>query len=124
MLKRIKAAYVAFRSPAVVEVRDALTGAMTRREFLRIADKIINRAQRSSQTVSLVMIDMDELKEINDSQGHRAGDTAIKTLAKAIFEKIRPLDICARWHGDAGDEFVILLLEVNFREAKIGRAHV
>lgn len=111
--KRIEAASVAFRNPEIIEIRDPLTGAMTRKEFLRIAGKILNRAERDNQIVSLAMLDMDGLKLINDTRGHRAGDMAIKEFAQAIFANIRPLDICARWHSDAGDEFILLLLDVN-----------
>jgi diguanylate cyclase len=63
----------------------------------------------------LALIDMDDLKRINDSFGHTAGDAAIRALAKAIRSLIRPDDLVFRW---GGDEFLVLLFGVTEAEGR------
>ncbi len=118
MIRRVRAAWLAFLRPELLEIRDPLTGALMPKEFTRLAERIISRAQKGGQIISLVYIDADGLKEINDTWGHKAGNRFIKELAQAILANIRPLDICARRHGQGSDEFVLLLPDASLNDAE------
>jgi len=109
MMNRMKAAWLAFLHPELVEIKDFLTEALMPKEFNKLAKRIVSRAQKGKQVVSLVYVDLDGLKQVNDTWGHKAGDCFLKELARAIFANIRPFDICARKHGEGGDEFILLL---------------
>ena len=87
--------------------RDPLTALRNRRYFdLRFQEEL-HRAQRSIEGhCSVVMIDLDDLKKINDLQGHRAGDQALQWVAQFLEGELRQNDICCRL---GGDEFVLLL---------------
>jgi len=118
MRKRIKAVLLVLRHPELLEIKDPLTGALTWKEFLRIADRVLNRFKENKEVISLLFLDADGLKTVNDTQGHRAGDLFIQKFAEAILTNIRPLDICGRRHGDGGDEFVLLLPGANLDNAE------
>ena len=109
MIERLKSAWLAFCRPELLDVKDPLTGALTPREFRRLAGRTINRSQKGGELLSLVLIDSDGLKKINDTHGHSAGDAFLKKLAEAIFVNIRPFDICSRRYGEGCDEFILLL---------------
>ncbi|HYD54798.1 MAG TPA: sensor domain-containing diguanylate cyclase, partial [Gemmatimonadaceae bacterium] len=87
---------------------DELTGLHNRRGFMLFADQELARARRYGCDAALVFADLDDLKGINDSHGHAAGDLALRAMANALRSVVRESDIVARW---AGDEFVVLLLE-------------
>lgn len=103
---------------------DFLTGLYNRQGFTREAekfleefknrDKIKEKRKVSFKNFSLIFIDIDNLKLINDEYGHRAGDRALKNAANVFKNSIRDLDIVARW---GGDEFVIGLVGANKNEA-------
>ncbi|MFP4138563.1 MAG: GGDEF domain-containing protein [Halomonas sp.] len=86
--------------------QDPLTGLFNRRAFNDLAGPIHAIAARSRRPYSIVVIDMDGLKTINDNRGHEAGDRAIRDLARRLKACARSSDLVAR-HG--GDEFVMLL---------------
>ncbi|MBK8619421.1 MAG: diguanylate cyclase [Anaerolineales bacterium] len=85
---------------------DALTGFMNRAAFFRQSTGELERARRASLPLSLISLDVDNFKSINDTFGIEAGDEALRVVAQAIREKSRPYDCIGRW---TGDEFVILL---------------
>ena len=85
---------------------DALTGCYNRRSFEMQLDKELLMAKRSHQPLSVVMLDLDRFKQLNDSAGHDAGDTALRTLAECFREELRGVDSAARL---GGDEFVLIL---------------
>jgi len=87
---------------------DELTKALNRRGFAIIADRLFGQAVRYKRPISMMLIDCDNLKQINDSLGHKAGDALLVALVKCIHEHLRHTDILVR-HG--GDEFVVLLPE-------------
>ena len=116
MKKRLKAALKAFMDPKIIEPKiDELTGALTRDTFIRVANREYNRAQRLKQELILIFIDLDGLKRINDTYGHRKGDNSLKEFTKTTFEHIRSIDILARM---GGDEFALLLLSTTEEGAK------
>jgi len=85
---------------------DELTGLHNRRSFFNNAKITFKSAQRHCEAYSLIMIDIDLFKSINDKFGHRAGDQALKTFSKAVSQIVRDEDIFARI---GGEEFVIAL---------------
>lgn len=85
---------------------DALTGLKNRRAVEEYAAAQLQRALREDTPISLVMLDMDQLKKINDTHGHQAGDLALKHFADLLRRAIRPYDVAGRW---AGDEFILVL---------------
>ena len=88
--------------------RDGVTGLITRSAFLRSFECELARARRSRKPLSIVLIDVDYFKEINDRAGHAAGDIVLSLIAGAICTSVRSYDIVARF---AGDEFVALCCE-------------
>lgn len=93
---------------------DFLTGLRTRASFMSHALIELHRAVRSNNSLSLLMLDIDFFKLVNDSYGHQTGDIVLKSIAKLITSSLRDFDICARI---GGEEFVILLSETNQDEA-------
>ncbi len=87
-------------------LRDTLTGLYNRRYFLQILDYELNRAKRYRQPLSLVFMDLDHFKEINDTFGHSVGDQFLKQTSQKLFSLFRTTDLLARY---AGDEFVAIL---------------
>jgi diguanylate cyclase (GGDEF)-like protein len=85
---------------------DSLTGFMNRAAFLRQAAAEVERARRASIPLSLISLDIDKFKSINDSFGSPTGDEVLRIVAQIIREKSRPYDCIGRWMGD---EFVILV---------------
>jgi len=87
-------------------IRDTLTGLYNRRYFHQILDYELNRAKRYHQSLSLIFIDLDHFKEINDQFGHSVGDQFLKQIAQKLSSLFRTTDLVARY---AGDEFVAIL---------------
>ncbi|HEX7264551.1 MAG TPA: GGDEF domain-containing protein [Candidatus Dormibacteraeota bacterium] len=93
---------------------DHLTGIANRREFERIMEREVALAERHHRKLSLMMIDLDNLKRINDRLGHRAGDAALKLVAHQLQRVIRTSDIGARI---GGDEFGVAMPETDLKRA-------
>ena len=85
---------------------DALTGLYNERAFRDRYSRAIERCSRTGQPLSLLLIDVDHLKRINDKYGHRTGNKALIHVANALRGAKRATDSAARW---GGDEFAILL---------------
>jgi len=89
-------------------VRDDLTGLWNRREMLRILREETSRADRHGRPLSLIMIDIDRFKMINDTYGHPAGDASLRQLARIVEDCVRSFDRVARY---GGEEFAVILPE-------------
>jgi diguanylate cyclase (GGDEF)-like protein len=87
---------------------DELTGLYNTRGFAILADRLFGQAQRYSRHASLLMIDSDNLKSVNDNHGHEAGNRLLRQLAERIQAELRYTDVPARY---GGDEFIVLLPE-------------
>ncbi len=89
---------------------DSLTGLFNRSFFFASLDREIQRSSRSGRGFCLVMLDVDELKAMNDLHGHHVGDIALTAVAETLREGVRRIDVPARY---GGDEFVALLPETD-----------
>lgn len=94
---------------------DALTGVPNRRKFTEAADTIWSRAMAQGDPVSLMILDVDRFKEINDLRGHAVGDEVLRALASVGAATVRHLDFFCRI---GGEEFVILMPGTGSREAR------
>ncbi len=94
--------------------RDALTGAFTRRRLEEEALRLLAHCQRTGDVLSLMMIDVDHFKSVNDRYGHLVGDTVLRHLAAIAHHATRTDDYFARY---GGEEFCILLLSTPEQEA-------
>lgn len=102
-------------------VTDGLTGLYNRRYFEEYLQKEVTRANRQKQAFSLIGLDLDFLKQINDKYGHSYGDLAIKTLADVIKNNARSIDTAARM---GGEEFNIILPGVDSKGAMIAAERI
>ncbi|MBI3805786.1 MAG: diguanylate cyclase [Nitrospirae bacterium] len=89
-------------------ITDELTGLSNHRHFYERSKDEIERASRYLHCCSLLIIDVDDFKPINDTYGHPAGDAALKEIARTIQAAVRNTDLCARY---GGDEFTVVLPE-------------
>ncbi|WP_094551495.1 GGDEF domain-containing response regulator [Petroclostridium xylanilyticum] len=95
-------------------ITDPLTKIYNRRYFTQKLEEEIERAKRAGNKFSLIMLDIDRFKRINDSFGHNAGDEVLKSMAELVKNRNRKIDIFARW---GGEEFVILLPDTTVKNA-------
>jgi diguanylate cyclase (GGDEF)-like protein len=93
---------------------DGLTGLPNRRVFDERLEDELRRSARSRRPFALAIFDVDRFKQINDTHGHHAGDEALRAFADTLRKHTRHVDLAARF---AGDEFAMILLDVNHGEA-------
>ncbi len=91
----------------IMAITDDLTGLLNRRGFYPMAEQQLKIAKRYNETIALLYADQDNLKDINDTWGHKEGDNALKETAKILRDTFRDSDIVARM---GGDEFAILMM--------------
>jgi diguanylate cyclase (GGDEF)-like protein len=97
-------------------VTDALTGLLNRRGWTDAAQRELARAARSSGAAGLIMLDLDSLKQVNDSMGHDGGDRLLRETAERMRAALRQADILGRL---GGDEFVALLPDASLAEVRV-----
>ncbi len=97
-------------------ITDPLTGLYNRRHFNELAEHEFSRALRYSRSLSIMMLDIDFFKKVNDSYGHQSGDEVLKTFSGIVTETLRAGDIVARY---GGEEFIVLLPETTVQDAAL-----
>lgn len=103
-----------FQQVQQIAITDSLTGFYNRRYFYELAEIELRRTQRYNSSLSLVMIDIDYFKRVNDQYGHAAGDQVLVHLCECLRREVRESDIIGRF---GGEEFVILLPETGLKNA-------
>ena len=96
-------------------VREPLTGLYNRRHFSEVLARRFSEAKRYRHDLSLIMIDVDDFKSVNDALGHQAGDELLMRTAIIISSQLRAADVAARF---GGDEFILLLPQSNGEQAR------
>ncbi len=97
---------------------DPLTGLPNTRYLFMQLTRELARAERLQSEISLMVMDLDSFKEINDNHGHHVGDRALCEIARVLRTTIRPYDICVRY---AGDEFIVVMSGCGAEEAELKR---
>jgi diguanylate cyclase (GGDEF)-like protein/PAS domain S-box-containing protein len=97
-------------------ITDSLTGLYNQRHFLAVLEPELERAKRYRRPLSLICMDLDRFKQVNDLLGHLEGDNALRFTAQLIQSELRKTDLAFRY---GGDEFMVLLLETPLDEAEI-----
>lgn len=93
---------------------DHLTKTNNRQSIEAILKKELSKAKRYRRPLSLIMFDIDDFKQINDTYGHNAGDKVLKNFVKSVLSTIRESDYFGRW---GGEEFILIATETNLKEA-------
>ena len=95
---------------------DALTGLHNRAWFEEIFPKQLELCERTGQNVSLLMVDIDHFKKVNDVHGHSAGDLVLQSVARTLSACVRPMDTLARY---GGEEFAVVLPGIDSEGARL-----
>ncbi len=104
-----------YREAVNASARDPLTGVNNRSSFREVLDREVELSRRHGAPLSLIMLDVDRFKSINDTHGHLAGDVALKSIANCALSCIRDSDILFRY---GGEEFCIALANTNLDGAR------
>ena len=91
-------------------IHDGLTGVLNRKAFNDRLKEEINRANRTKQSLCLIMFDLDKFKRINDTYGHPYGDYVIQKTAQLLKNSVRNIDVVARY---GGEEFMVILVDTD-----------
>ncbi len=105
---RLRQASEAVELATVEKIQDPLTGLYNRRYMESMLSHELQRAQRAGYSVSLIMMDIDHFKKLNDTYGHPAGDEVLRRLAVLMKSQVRRADVACRY---GGEEFLIILPE-------------
>jgi diguanylate cyclase (GGDEF)-like protein/PAS domain S-box-containing protein len=117
MVSGISSLYIAYRSYQQVQqlsITDSLTGLYNRRKFFEEIEKEVERVSRYGSPLSVLMLDLDHFKPINDRFGHQLGDEVLRALARVLTASTRKTDLVARY---GGEEFIIMLTETPLKGA-------
>lgn len=104
-----------FEETRAASLTDPLTGLPNTRYMKTHLTRELARAERLGNEVTLIVMDLDEFKSINDTYGHHVGDRALREVAQALRATIRPYDVCVRY---AGDEFIVVVAGCGSAEAE------
>ncbi|WP_077284736.1 diguanylate cyclase [Cognaticolwellia aestuarii] len=106
----------AYKKVKELATRDQLTGLLNRRALHDIFELEMNRAKRNKNTFSVILLDIDHFKTLNDTYGHDYGDVVLQEIAQTLQSSVREMDKVSRW---GGEEFLIFLPETNQAQATI-----
>ena len=106
--------FILIKKIKVIANKDFLTSLLNRRSMIKETTKQLGIANRYNQNVSLLLIDIDFFKKVNDTFGHQTGDTAIKEISKVLCKNVRESDLVSRY---GGEEFLILLYNTDLESA-------
>jgi diguanylate cyclase (GGDEF)-like protein len=107
---------IVFQKLQQQSITDGLTGIKTRRFFFEALGSELKRASRSGRPTSVVLMDLDKFKEVNDTKGHLEGDLVLARVGRLLEQKCRQSNVVARY---GGDEFIILMSETGVEQAQI-----
>ena len=96
-------------------IHDGLTGVLNRNAFDERMEEETNRANRTQQSLAIIMFDLDKFKRINDNYGHPYGDYVIKSTAQILKDSVRNIDVVARY---GGEEFIIILVDTDISKCR------
>ena len=105
-----------FEEAKSLAIKDALTGLYNQAYFWRVFDMETERTKRYKNPLCLVIIDVDNFKNVNDTYGHQKGDMVLAEIGQVLSQSIRKLDILFRY---GGDEFIVLLTETDIEGARM-----
>jgi diguanylate cyclase (GGDEF)-like protein len=111
--KKLQSSLTVIREMAI---HDDLTGFYNRSHLMDLIESENNRSVRTGSIFSLVMMDIDKFKKINDTHGHQTGDQVLRTFAAVIRSILRKTDFCGRY---GGEEFLIVLTQTDLQAAKL-----
>ena len=99
-----------------LSILDGMTGIHNHRHFIEALKREVQRARRFAQPLSLLLVDVDHFKRVNDQRGHLAGDAILKGLALRLKETVRTIDLVARY---GGEEFVVIAPQTDMKSAAV-----
>ena len=106
---------LAYRELEKLSTTDFLTGAFNRRYFMEIATTELKRHHRHEKKTSVLILDIDHFKEVNDKHGHLTGDEVLKKFADLLYKSARKTDLVGRW---GGEEFLVFLYNSGLKDAE------
>jgi diguanylate cyclase (GGDEF)-like protein len=106
LVKAVRNGARRFQEMKDLMTQDSLTGLLNHINFKLVLEREISLAERRSSPLSVVMLDIDNFKTVNDTYGHLSGDTVIKSLARLLTQRLRKADVAARY---GGEEFAVVL---------------
>jgi len=112
---------IVYEQTREASLSDPLTGLPNTRYMFTHLTRELARAERLGTQVAILVLDLDDFKDINDTHGHHIGDLALREVARVLRETIRPYDVCVRY---AGDEFIIVLSGCGSEEAEAKRIEI
>ena len=100
---------------------DRLTGLNNRLKTEDDVNEEVERAKRYNRGLSIILLDVDDFKKVNDEYGHHIGDVVLGEFASVVQDAIRKVDAVGRW---GGEEFLVILPETNLKEAEAVAEHI
>ena len=111
---RMQQTQTALKAQRALATLDPLTGLSNRRHFLDLAKQCLLAKKRTDVQISLIMLDIDYFKQINDNYGHAVGDVVLRDISALVKDNCRENDLVCRW---GGEEFIVLSTHANHAEA-------